>query len=252
MIRLEGRVTVLAALRAGRRTFGEVLVDEAAPADRVGDLLAEAAARKVAVRRVPAAELDGLTHAKSHGGVVASCSPRPLQGPADLPGIVKGAEGGALLLLLEGADDARNLGFVLRSAEAFGAHAVLLRKRAWDFDEVEVTRPSSGAFERLPLVLFDDIAVLEGLKESGLKLYGCVAGASRTLHETQLWKPCVIAVGGEKRGLSGAVRDRCNSILRIPTRTGSLSLSHAAAVVCAEAMRQRDGRRAGQPESPRA
>jgi 23S rRNA (guanosine2251-2'-O)-methyltransferase len=60
-----------------------------------------------------------------------------------------------LLLLIEGVEDARNLGFVLRTAEAMAVHAVMIKKHLWDLDGVEVARPASGAYERLPLVQID-------------------------------------------------------------------------------------------------
>lgn len=247
MPHLEGRAGVLAALAVRRRTFEAVLIGEDVPADRAGEVERAAGEAGVAVRRVPAAELDAVAHGRTHGGIVALCGERPLEGPAELARLLDGLQGPPLLLLLEGADDPRNLGFTLRSAEALGVQAVLLRRRAWDFDSVEVSRPSSGAFERLPVVRFDGTELIADLKKRGLKLYGCVAGASRTIYETQLWKPCVIAVGGEKRGLSGAVRDLCNSIMKIPTRAGSLSLTAAADVVLGEAARQRTQ---GGPQSP--
>ncbi len=146
-----------------------------------------------------------------------------------------------LLLLIEGVDDARNLGFVLRTADAMGVHAVLIKKHLWDFDPVEVSRPSSGAYERLPLVQFEGVDLLHDLKRRGLKLYGCIAGGKRTIHDLNLKEPVILAIGGEKRGLSGAVRDVCDRYARIPTVGGptSLSMSHAAAIVLAESRRQR-------------
>jgi 23S rRNA (guanosine2251-2'-O)-methyltransferase len=147
----------------------------------------------------------------------------------------------ALLLLLEGVDDARNLGFTLRSAEALGVHAVLIKKHLWDFDSVEVARPASGAYERLPLVQIETVEPLTRLQKRGVNLIGCIAGARQTLYVADLKRPTILAIGGEKRGLSGAVRDICDSFLTIPTRGGpsSLSLSHAAAIVLGEAHRQR-------------
>src|SRR5438046_10462202 len=79
-----------------------------------------------------------------------------------------------LLLLLEGVDDARNLGFTLRSADALGVHAVLIKKHLWDFDATEVARPASGAYERLPLVQLDDVDLLRDLQRRGLRLFGCI------------------------------------------------------------------------------
>ncbi|HMO25720.1 MAG TPA: TrmH family RNA methyltransferase, partial [Tepidisphaeraceae bacterium] len=146
-----------------------------------------------------------------------------------------------LLLLLEGVDDARNLGFVLRSAEACGVSAVLIKKHLWDFDETEISRPSSGAYERLPLVQIDDVSPLQTLRRHGLRLIGCLAGVRTSIYDADLAQSLVLALGGEKRGLSGAVRSICDDFVTIPTVGGatSLSLSHAAAIVVGEALRQR-------------
>jgi 23S rRNA (guanosine2251-2'-O)-methyltransferase len=154
-------------------------------------------------------------------------------------------------------DDARNLGFTLRSADALGAHAVLIKKHLWDFDPVEVARPASGAYERLPLVQIEGTDVLEQLQQrAGVRLLGCIAGATRTIYQTDLSGPVLLAIGGEKRGLSGAVRRICDAFVRIPTRGQrigsddagpSLALSHAASIVLAEAVRQRISRTGGEP-----
>jgi tRNA G18 (ribose-2'-O)-methylase SpoU len=121
-----------------------------------------------------------------------------------------------------------------------GAHAVLIKKHLWDFDATEVARPSSGAYERLPLVQFDNVELLVQLQRRGLKLFGCIAGVKRTMYDVPLHQPAIVAIGGEKRGLSGAVRAICDQLITIPTRAGaSLSMSHAAGILLAEAMRQR-------------
>ena len=92
----------------------------------------------------------------------------------------------------------------------------------------------------LPLAA-EDVAPLQRLQKTGLKLYGCIAGAKQKIYETDFRRPSIIAIGGEKRGLSGAVRSICDGLLTIPTAAdpSSLSLSHAGAIVMAEAMRQR-------------
>jgi len=225
---LEGRICALAALRAGRRKFEELLVRQGIQDDSIRDLLDAAAAINVPVRRVREEALDAKAHAKSHGGVVAIAQPLP---PSALPARAD------FILLLDGIDDARNLGYALRSAEAFGVQAVLLRRRAWDFDGGDVSRASSGAYERLPVVIGEEVP-------PGLSLIGCLAGLERTLYDEDLTRPLVLAIGGEKRGLSAAVRDRCTSRVSIPTREGapSLSLTHAAAVAMSEVARQRRGK----------
>ena len=140
-------------------------------------------------------------------------------------------------LLLDGVDDGRNLGYALRSAEAFGVQVVFLRRRAWDFDGGDVSRASSGAYERLPVVIGDAVP-------ERLRLVGCTADAPSTIYDEKFSGPVALAIGGEKRGLSAAVRSRCAAQVRIPTVAGapSLSLTHAAAVALAEVARQRRSR----------
>ena len=210
--------------------------------ENVRDVLDLARELGVPTRPVEPRELDALAHGATHGGLVAVVSAKPRMTVEQLDEVLGAPRNEPpLLLLLEGVDDARNLGFVLRSALALGVHAVLIKKHLWDFDAQDVARASSGAYELLPLVQIDDTAPLRKLQQRGLRLIGCLAGAKRTLYETDLSAGTILAIGGEKRGLSGAVRSICDAFLTIPSRPDapSLSLSHAAAIVMGEAARQR-------------
>ncbi|WP_428937891.1 TrmH family RNA methyltransferase [Fontivita pretiosa] len=238
---LEGRQSVLAALRARQRKIDVILLRHGIHEQSIREILDLARELNVPVRFVDPAELDALAHGASHGGVIAVAWPKPRTTIDQLMHLLDNLDQPPLLLLLEGIDDARNLGFVLRTADAMGVHAVLIKKHLWDFDPVEVARPSSGAYERLPLVQIDDIAPLRQLQRRGLRIVGCVPGARRSIYDTDLTGPTILALGGEKRGLSGAVREICDLFVSIPCRPqpSSLSLSHAAAIVIAEAARQR-------------
>jgi 23S rRNA (guanosine2251-2'-O)-methyltransferase len=238
---LEGRQSVYAALRARRRRMQMILVAHGSHLEKLEELLALATELGVPVKYVDRAELDSMAHGSSHGGVLALATPLPRLNGDQLLDLLSRLEQPALMLLLEGVDDARNLGFTLRSAEALGVHAVLIKKHLWDFDTVEVARPASGAYERLPLVQIESVDPLLQMQKRGVQLLGCIAGARQTLYEAELTRPTILAIGGEKRGLSGAVRDICDRFITIPTADGplSLSLSHAAAIVMGEAFRQR-------------
>jgi 23S rRNA (guanosine2251-2'-O)-methyltransferase len=240
---LEGRQSVFAALQARRRRFEVILLAHGAHLEKLEELMALAAELGVPVKTVARAELDAMAHGMTHGGVVAIVSALPRLNGDQLLAHLDAVHEPPLLLLLEGVDDARNLGFTLRSAEALGVHAVLIKKHLWDFDSTEVARPASGAYERLPLVQIEDVEPLKRLQRRGVRLLGCIAGAKRLLYDRDLTQPTILAIGGEKRGLSGAVRDICDRFITIPTVGGpsSLSLSHAAAIVMAEAHRQRMG-----------
>jgi len=118
---LEGRICALAALQAGRRKFEALLVKQGIRDDSIRELLDAAAALGVPVRRVREEALDAQAHAKTHGGIVAIAEPLP---PSTLPAVLD------FVLFLDGVDDGRNLGYAIRSAEAFGVQAVILRRRA--------------------------------------------------------------------------------------------------------------------------
>jgi len=62
--------------------------------------------------------------------------------------------------------------------------------------------------------------VIEALQRMGLRLYGCVAGVKRTMYDVDLSAGTILAIGGEKRGLSGAVRSICDQLITIPTAGG--------------------------------
>jgi 23S rRNA (guanosine2251-2'-O)-methyltransferase len=237
---LEGKQSVLAALRARQRRFQVILVRHDAHAEKVQEVLDAAESLSVPIRRVDGRELDSMAHGATHGGVLAVVSEKPRTSADELMRIIDALREPPLLLLLEGVDDARNLGFTLRTAEALGVHAVLIKKHLWDFDPTEVARPASGAYERLPLVQIENVDLLTQLQRRGLRMYGCIAGAKRRMYDVPLERGTILAVGGEKRGLSGAVRSICDRFITIPTREGaSLSMSHATAILLAEAARQR-------------
>lgn len=243
MEHLEGRESVLAALTVGERRFRLILIRDGLRDERIADVLTMAEHRGVPIKRVARAELDAVAHGATHGGIVALCTARPRMSAEALLERLDRLRVPPLLLLLEGIDDARNLGFVIRTAEALGAHALLVKKHLWDFDAVEVARPASGAYERLPLVRIDDTTLIRTLRKREIAVFGCVPAAKRIIDAVDLCGPTLLALGGEKRGLSGAIRALCDAFVTIPTLGGasSLSLSHASAIVLAEAARQRRG-----------
>ena len=204
-------------------------------------MIDEAERQGIPVRYAERRDLDAMAHGATHGGLLAVCTAKPRMPVDKLIAHLDKLDEPPLLLLLEGVEDARNLGFVIRSAEAVGVHAVLVKKHLWDLDPVEVARSASGAYENMPLVQVEDVQPIKALQARGLHLIGCIAGVRRTCYQADLRQPTILALGGEKRGLSSAVRDLCDRFVTIPTRPGapSLSLSHAAAILMGEAMRQR-------------
>jgi 23S rRNA (guanosine2251-2'-O)-methyltransferase len=246
MIQLEGQISVQAALEARNRRFQLVILKQGLHPTRANPILASAEEQNVPVKFVSVSEIDAMAKGKTHGGVLALAESKPPLTADDFVESIPFYGDSPFLLLLEGVDDSQNLGFTLRTAEAMGVHAVLLKKHLWDFDEAALCRSSSGALERIPMVLFDQtVPMLPGLKKLGIHIYGSIANSKYTLYDKDLTEPILLCVGGEKRGLSAAVRDHCEAFIKIPmqSQTGSLSLSHAASILLGETMRQRFAKR---------
>ena len=242
MVILEGRICVQAALQARERKIELILMRNGLHRENSPELFASAEEQKIPVKTVSNEEIDAMARGKTHGGIVALCSPRQPWDSGRFFEFIKTSSRPPMLVLLEGVDDAQNFGFVIRSAEALGVQAILLKKHLWDFDEAAVSRSSSGAFERMPLLLFDKPEkILPKMHNYDVAIYGCIANVKRRIYDVDLTRGVLLCLGGEKRGLSAAVRSHCDQFIHIPMSTdiGSLSLTHSASIVMAEAMRQR-------------
>jgi len=239
---LEGLQSVGSAIQARKRKIEVLLLKSGMNLKRIAGLLEQAESQNIPIKYVEPTELSQITHGRTHGGVVALCSRKPLERFQDLREILRARSGYPLLLLLEGVEDGQHLGYVLRSAEALGAHAVLLKKHLWSFDETTLSRASSGAFERVPVIKFSEADEVRHFVKYDIELWGCIAGVKKDMYSVNMKKPLALAVGGEKRGLSGKVRERCDGFMKIPMVEGSsssLSLTHAACLLLGEAARQR-------------
>lgn len=240
---IEGRNPVLEALRAGR-AIDRLLVAEGTRPAFVEQLLALARGRGVRVEFVERAHLDDLARSRAHQGVLAFSAVREY---ADLEDILaRGAHGPALIVALDGVEDPQNLGAIIRSCDAAGADGVVLTERRSAPLGPGATKASAGAVEHVPVARVVNLArALETMKRAGLWIFGTDSRGDRVYHEVDLTGPTVVVIGGEGRGLSRLVRERCDFLLRIPMfgRVNSLNASAAAAVVLFEARRQRTAAR---------
>ncbi len=245
---VEGRRAVLEALRAGAE-IGHLRVAETAEPSRVLDeAVEEARRRRLFVERVPAAVLDALSETGRHQGILAEVR---LPAPLDIEALyAKACEGGRepFLVVLDGVEDPQNLGAIARSAEAAGAHGLVLPERRSAGISPGSLRASAGALLLMPVAQVPNTArALEWLKGKGVWIAGADPEGSRPYHEASLTGPLTLVIGGENRGLHRLVRERCDFLISIPLKgkIEALNASAAAAVLLFEAARQR-----GAPSPP--
>jgi len=244
---LYGVNPLLEALRAGRLP-DQITIAEGARDERLRELIDLAGTCGVSIKSAPRATLDrevGNTH---HQGVIARLAAREYADADELldaVGEAVGSEPEPLVVVLDGIEDPRNLGAILRTAECAGANGVFIpERRAAGLNET-VAKTSAGAVEYLPIARVTNLSVLiRQLKERNLWVVGTSADANLDYYDWDWTRASAIVLGGEGAGLHRLVSEHCDALVRIPVngRIESLNVSVAAGIVLYEALRQRSRR----------
>ena len=171
----------------------------------------------------------------THGGIIAECTARTL--PALMPQHIKDQ---GVYFILEGVEDPYNFGYAIRSLYAAGVDGVILDERNWMGVAGVVARSSAGASELMEMYVSKPTDAIEMMKSKGYRVICAGIRDSESLFETDLKKPLLVILGGEKRGISRSVLDLADQVVRIDYGTefgGSLSTAAATAVFAFEILR---------------
>lgn len=204
-------------------------------------LLREAKAGGVLVEEVTWARLGQISGGAVHQGIVLQPAAAET---LDLPSLIDGCRGigeSPLLIAVDGLTDPQNLGAIVRSAEALGAHGLVLPQRRNAGLTGSVAKVAAGALEHLPVARVVNLnRSLEALKDEGYRVIGLASEGSISLEEADLDGPLVVVTGSEGDGLSLLTRKHCDQLVRIPLRgtTPSLNASVATALLLYEIARR--------------
>ncbi|MHB1133049.1 MAG: 23S rRNA (guanosine(2251)-2'-O)-methyltransferase RlmB [Chloroflexota bacterium] len=237
-----GRNVVLEALRAGRPLRRLMVALGPPPSGVMVEILGEARAAGISVQRLPREALDRLCGTDRHQGVAAATAARAYATVEDILRAANDRGEPPLLLALDSLQDPQNFGTLLRTAEAVGAHGVLIPKHRAVGLTATVAKVSAGAVEHLPVAQVTNLVrALEELKGQGLWVVGLDMQGARSFDEQDLAFPLVLVVGNEGKGISRLVRERCDLTVRLPMRghVDSLNAAVAGSIVLYEAWRQR-------------
>jgi 23S rRNA (guanosine2251-2'-O)-methyltransferase len=237
--RLFGFHAVLEALEAGRRNVTRVLVSASRGDHRVQRVLDAAHKAGVPVQREPVRALDRLSGGEAHQGVLALVAAATYADPEDL---LRDPGPSPLFVVLDGVEDPRNLGAVVRAAAAAGANGLFMPERGAAGLTAVAVKASAGAVERIPVARVRNVvALLTTLKEKNIWVVGLDTSGEAPWTAFDLTSPVALVLGGEGRGLRRLARETCDVVLSIPMAAGveSLNLSVAAGIVLFEAVRQR-------------
>ena len=238
-----GRNAVLEALREGK--VESVLVAHGVQPGALKEFERAARAAGVPLKRVPRIQLDQALRTTQHQGVAAQLPEVVTRDLEDAFALASERGERLLLVLLDHLTDPRNVGAIIRSAEALGAHGVVMEERRSAPISPVVVKTAAGATAHVPLVVVPNLpSTIERLKERGVWVYGA-DGEARTTPEQVDWdRDAALVIGSEGSGMRRLVRERCDDTVAIPLRgkVSSLNASVAAGVLL-YAIQQ--GRRAG-------
>jgi 23S rRNA (guanosine2251-2'-O)-methyltransferase len=240
--RLTGINAVREALQAAS-AIDRIVIARGRQDTRTEEIVQLARSRGIPVRFEDRSQIDRLANSKDHQGVVAIVAARAA---SSLDEVLQRANAGGgshgLIVLLDGVEDPHNLGAIVRTALAAGAHGVVIPERRAVGLTDTVARASAGALAHLPIARVTNLArAMEELKEAGFWLVGLDETAEKNYTQVDYTSSMGIVLGGEGQGLHELTRKRCDFVVSLPT-TGpikSLNVSVAAGIVLFEALRQR-------------
>ncbi len=240
---LIGRNPVLEALKSGRNIDRLIMVRGAeGSAIKIEGMARE---RKIDIQYVQRTALDGMARGAAHQGVAAYVSDFKYAEVEDI--LEKAAEKGEdpFLILLDGIEDPHNLGAVIRTADAAGAHGVVIPKRRAAAVTAAVEKAAAGAAEYALVARVANIArTIDDLKEKGIWTAAAdMDGAN--VWDSDLSGPIALVIGNEGRGISRLVGEKCDFTVSFPMlgSINSLNASNAAALLMYEVVRQRREKR---------
>lgn len=236
-----GRNPVMEAIKSGRQI--EKILMQKDGEGSIRKIASMARERKILIQYVDRAALDKLCPGRPHQGIAAFTAAHDYCELEDILEAAREKGEDPFVILLDGLEDPHNLGAIMRTADAAGAHGIVIPgRRAVGLTET-VAKSSAGAIEYVPVAKVGNIvSAMEKLKEAGLWIAACDMGGQRCF-DAELTGPVGIVVGGEGQGVSRLVREKCDFVLSIPMKgkISSLNASNAAAILMYEVYRRRAG-----------
>lgn len=228
------------ALGKGERPE-KVLIQQGLSGENYQQLFQVIRQEKIPFQMVPVEKLNRVTR-KNHQGVIAFISLITYQPLHQLLPMIYDRGEFPLLVLLDRVTDIRNLGAIARSAECFGAHALVIPEKGSAPVNADAIKTSAGALSRIPVCREGNtLETLAFLKESGIRVVAASEKSREMAFRADLKGPLAILMGSEDKGISTTLLKMADRVLSIPMagKTASLNVSVAAGILLYEAYRQR-------------
>ena len=238
-----GRNPVIEHLQHEAQEIEKIWIAEGTIHSRIRRIIAMAGEAGVPIKRCTRRELDRIEPALPHQGVIALVNPTRYNDLQSILAKIERSKHNALLVMLDNIQDPRNLGAILRTADAVNADAVLIPKNRAAGITPAVHKASAGASTHIPIVRVTNVAhTLDTLKNAGIWVAGAATGdASGPYTDADFRVPLCLVLGSEGKGIRRLVTQKCDYLVYLPMlgKIESLNVSVAAGVLLYEVIRQR-------------
>lgn len=236
-----GRNPVIEALRSGR-DINKIWIAEGAAKGQVQIVLALAKENKIILQHAPKKKLDQLVEG-NHQGVIAQVAAYQYAELEDLFKVAEKRNEDPFFLILDEIEDPHNLGSIMRTADATGAHGIIIPKRRAVGLTASVAKASTGAIEYIPVARVTNLSrTIDELKERGLWIAGTDAKGKTDYRNLDGTMPIGLVIGSEGKGMSRIIGEKCDFLITLPMvgKVTSLNASVAASLLMYEVYRKRN------------
>jgi 23S rRNA (guanosine2251-2'-O)-methyltransferase len=235
-----GKNPIIEALKA-ERDIHKILIAEGSLRGQMLEITQMAKEAHVIVQFVPKKKLDGMIEG-NHQGVIAQVAAYQYAELDDLFALAAKRNEDPFFLLLDEIEDPHNLGSIMRTADATGAHGIIIPKRRAVGLTATVAKLSTGAIEHIPVVRVTNMSrTIDELKEKGVWIAGTDAKGKSDYRQFDGTLPLGLVIGSEGKGMGRLIRDKCDFLVQLPMagHVTSLNASVAAALLMYEVYRKR-------------
>ncbi|PLR84950.1 MULTISPECIES: 23S rRNA (guanosine(2251)-2'-O)-methyltransferase RlmB [Bacillus] len=235
-----GKNPVIEALKS-QRDINKIFIAEGSQKGSMQQIIGMAKESKVLVQLVPRKKLDQMAEG-NHQGVVAAVAAYQYAELDDLFAAAENKNEPPFFLLLDEIEDPHNLGSIMRTADAVGAHGIIIPKRRAVGLTATVAKSSTGAIEYVPVVRVTNMAqTIDELKERGVWIAGTDAKGREDYRAFDATMPLGLVIGSEGKGIGRLIREKCDFLIHLPMagHVTSLNASVAAALLMYEVYRRR-------------
>lgn len=241
---IEGKNSILEALKTNHPIDKILISKDIGRHSTIAEILHLSKQKGVPLIYLEKSKLDNISQTKSHQGIIAYVPEKEYVEVEDILSLAKKKNEQPFIIILDSMEDPHNLGAILRSAEATGAHGIIIPKRRSVGLTPTVAKTSAGAIEYMSVAKVANLSnAISKLKKQNIWVIGIESKGKTSYIKFDFKMPIAIVIGSEGKGISRLVKENCDELLSIPMKgkITSLNASVAAAVVMYEVLKQRSG-----------